>query len=50
MNASKGDVYLGYGLDGLRDQPFHRENAASFRGYEDWRIVSRCFCMSATPS
>ena len=30
-----GDVYLGYGLDGLRDQPFHRENAASFRDYEE---------------
>ena len=30
-----GDVYLGYGLDGLREQPFHLAHAASFRDYEE---------------
>jgi hypothetical protein len=30
-----GDVYLGYGMEGLREQPFHRAHAASFRDYEE---------------
>ena len=29
------DVYLGIGLDGFREQPFHRDNAAAFADYEE---------------
>ncbi|HEY1012434.1 MAG TPA: DinB family protein [Herpetosiphonaceae bacterium] len=29
------DVYLGFGSDGLRDQPFHHDHAASFADYEE---------------
>lgn len=30
-----GDVYLGHGPGGLRDQPFHRAHAAAFADYEE---------------
>ena len=30
-----GDVYLGFGEDGLREQPFHLAHADSFRDYEE---------------
>ncbi len=38
------DVYLGFGLDSLRDQPFHVQHAAAFGDYEqleDREPVSR---------
>ncbi|MEO0715784.1 MAG: hypothetical protein AAFY58_02205, partial [Planctomycetota bacterium] len=31
------DVYLGRGYDAVREQAFHRENAAIFRDYDEFK-------------
>ena len=41
-----GDVYLGYGLDGLRISHFIARTQHRFATMRSWRIASRCFFMS----